>query len=151
MLHFRRLVGVGTLPPSFGSFASLELGTRGLDLNEFSRELANEGRRASYSGRGEGNEMDEAVVAVEAERGAAPVLPDVVGRYVSQSFGRGGTGGIPRTTSPSPPPPALSFRSSPPGRTSVPLCTDEMSLPPLERRAFDAPDRLAKLVPDVES
>lgn len=71
----------------------------------------------------------------------------VVGRYVSQSFGRGGTGGISAERSTSP---ALSPRSSP-GRTSPALGVDEMSLPALLRRYFDAAERVATEVAEVES
>ena len=79
ILHFLRLVGVGTLPVSLTFLTSSELGARGLERKEFSRELAKEGLLVSYSGRGEGKEIDDVVVAVEADRGP-PVELVAVGR-----------------------------------------------------------------------
>ena len=69
------------------------------------------------------------------------------GRYVSQSFGSGGTGGISavRLTDS-----ALALRSSA-GRPSPALWIDETSLPALERRYLLAGERVANEVAEVES
>lgn len=83
-------------------------------------------------------------------------MPAVEGRYVSQSLGMGGTGGMLRRTSPSP---ALSERSDFDAAPSPEPMIDDTSLPTLPRRFLSEDDLAAVVateepemeVPDVES